>query len=107
MKRQLIGMAIAAGAMLSACQTLENPKEFDAPVQDNATIFTADLGPQTKTYLDFDAESGVYKTKWADRDGIIILARQSDGTVKRATGYLIEGIDTISVKFSSDISGEH
>lgn len=107
MKRQLIGMAIAAGAMLSACQTLENPKEFDAPVQDNATIFTADLGPQTKTYLDFDAESGVYKTKWADRDGIIILARQSDGTVKRATGYLIDGIGTTSGKFASDISGEH
>lgn len=100
-------MAIAAGAMLSACQTLENPKEFDAPVQDNATIFTADLGPQTKTYLDFDAESGVYKTKWADRDGIIILARQSDGTVKRATGYLIDGIGTTSGKFASDISGEH
>ena len=31
MKRKLIGMAIAAGAMLSACQTLENPTEFDIP----------------------------------------------------------------------------
>ena len=107
MKRKLIGMAIAAGAMLSACQTLENPAEFDAPVQDNATIFTADLGPQTKTYLDFDAESGVYKTKWADGDGIIILASQSDGTFKGASGYLVDGIGTTSGKFASNISGEH
>lgn len=107
MKRKLIGMAIAAGAMLSACQTLENPAEFDAPVQDNATIFTADLGPQTKTYLDFDAESGVYKTKWADGDGIIILASQSDGSFKGASGYLVDGIGTTSGKFASDISGEH
>lgn len=107
MKRKLIGMAIAAGAMLSACQTLENPTEFDAPVQDNATIFTADLGPQTKTYLDFDAESGVYKTKWADGDGIIILASQSDGTFKGASGYLVDGIGTTSGKFASNISGEH
>lgn len=107
MKRKLIGMAIAAGAMLSACQTLENPTEFDAPVQDNATIFTADLGPQTKTYLDFDAESGVYKTKWADGDGIIILASQSDGSFKGASGYLVDGIGTTSGKFASDISGEH
>ena len=107
MKRKLIGMAIAAGAMLSACQTLENPAEFDAPVQDNATIFTADLGPQTKTYLDFDAESGVYKTKWADGDGIIILASQSDGSFKGASGYLVDGIGTTSGKFASNISGEH
>lgn len=107
MKRKLIGMAIAAGAMLSACQTLENPTEFDAPVQDNATIFTADLGPQTKTYLDFDAESGVYKTKWADGDGIIILASQSDGSFKGASGYLVDGIGTTSGKFASNISGEH
>ena len=108
MKRKLIGMAIAAGAMLSACQTLENPTEFDAPVQDNATIFTADLGPQTKTYLDFDAESGVYKTKWADGDGIIILASQSDSTTfTGAYGYLVDGIGTTSGKFASDISGEH
>lgn len=107
MKRQLIGMAIAAGAMLSACQTLENPTEFDAPVQDNATIFTADLGPQTKTYLDFDAESGVYKTKWADGDGIIILASQSDGTFTGEYGHLLDGIGTTSGKFSSNISGEH
>ena len=108
MKRKLIGMAIAAGAMLSACQTLENPTEFDAPVQDNATIFTADLGPQTKTYLDFDAESGVYKTKWADGDGIIILASQSDSTTfTGAYGYLVDGIGTTSGKFASNISGEH
>ena len=107
MKRKLIGMAIAAGAMLSACQTLENPTEFDAPVHDNATIFTADLGPQTKTYLDFDAESGVYKTKWADGDGIIILASQSDGSFKGAYGYLVDGIGTTSGKFASNISGEH
>ena len=107
MKRKLIGMAIAAGAMLSACQTLENPTEFDIPVQDNATIFTADLGPQTRTYLDFDAESGVYKTKWADGDGIIILASQSDGTFKGANGNLVDGIGTTSGKFASNISGEH
>lgn len=107
MKRKLIGMAIAAGAMLSACQTLENPTEFDTPVQDNATIFTADLGQQTKTYLDFDAESGVYKTKWADGDGIIILARQSDGTFHDANGNLVDGIGTTSGKFASNISGEH
>ena len=107
MKRKLIGMAIAAGAMLSACQTLENPAEFDTPVQDNATIFTADLGPQTKTYLDFDAESGVYKTKWADGDFIWILASQSDGTFEIALGDLFDGIGTTSGKFASNISGEH
>ena len=107
MKRKLIGMAIAAGAMLSACQTLENPTEFDTPVQDNATIFTADLGPQTKTYLDFDAESGVYKTKWADGDFIWILASQSDGTFEIALGDLFDGIGTTSGKFASNISGEH
>ena len=107
MKRKLIGMAIAAGAMLSACQTLENPTEFDTPVQDNATIFTADLGPQTKTYLDFDAETGVYKTKWADGDDIFILASQSDGTFEAAFGTLVDGIGTTSGKFASNISGEH
>ena len=63
MKKNHFGMFVAALAMLSACQP--KPEEYAAiPVESGTVQFTASLGADTKTHMEYDADSQVYKNLW-------------------------------------------
>ena len=65
--------------MLSACENLEIQESeiqgtvvSDVPEDSEAkVIFTATIGPDTKTYLDWDGK--VYKTLWEQEDRIYVF----------------------------------
>lgn len=65
-------MTAAAVAMLSACESLapQAVVEQEASSEEKVT-FTASLGADTKTYLEY--RDGVYKNLWAPEDEICIL----------------------------------
>ena len=75
MKKILFG-AVAAMIALAACDTIR-PLDNHAEVQSEAVlsvtdsvVFTASIGPQSKTYLEYNGYS--YKTLWAEGDRILI-----------------------------------
>ena len=75
MKKILFG-AVAAMIALAACETIP-PLDNHAEVQPEAVlsatdsvVFTASIGPQSKTYLEYNNYS--YKTLWAEGDQILI-----------------------------------
>lgn len=107
MKRILLGTAMAVAAMLSACQSLEQPNASVNVIEEDAVLFTASLGADTKTYIEYDEESGVYKNKWSASDRIVILARQHDGTYAGEFGYLVGGADTDKATFSGTLVSDH
>lgn len=78
MKKILFGTAVAAAAMLSACETLA-PQDgaIEGTVQETERIIlTATIGADTKTYLEW--EDSVFKTRWAADDEIMIWDRDVD-----------------------------
>ena len=103
MKKHLLGMLMAGAAVLSACEANVHPELTEN--ESDAVVFTASLGQGTKTYLDYDAEAGVYKTKWANGDGILLLALQADQTYSSTNLTLASGAGTTEGVFKSAISG--
>lgn len=103
MKKHLLGMLMAGAAVLSACEANLHPELTEN--EPDVVVFTASLGQGTKTYLDYDAEAGVYKTKWADGDGILLLALQADQTYSSTNLSLTSGAGTTEGVFKSAISG--
>lgn len=78
MKKILFGTAVAAAAMLSACETLA-PQDgvVEGTVQDTERIIlTATIGADTKTYLEW--QDSVFKTRWTADDEIILWDRDID-----------------------------
>ena len=105
-------MALAAFAMLSACETVElkeNLKQDNISVSGTAggaeakVIFTATLGADTKTYLDYDAENNVYKTVW-DEDDHIWITDPATGNYEYCT--LISGAGTSVGEFAGSIEAD-
>ena len=103
MKKHLLGMLMAGAAVLSACEANLHPELTEN--EPDVVVFTASLGQGTKTYLDYDADAGVYKTKWADGDGILLLALQADQTYTTTNLSLASGAGTTEGVFKSAISG--
>ena len=103
MKKHLLGMLMAGAAVLSACEANLHPELTEN--EPDVVVFTASLGQGTKTYLDYDAEAGVYKTKWANGDGILLLALQADQTYSSTNLTLASGAGTTEGVFKSAISG--
>ena len=103
MKKHLLGMLMAGAAVLSACEANLHPELTNN--EPDVVVFTASLGQGTKTYLDYDAEAGVYKTKWADGDGILLLALQADQTYSSTNLSITSGAGTTEGVFKSAISG--
>ena len=103
MKKHLLGMLMAGAAVLSACEANLHPELTEN--EPDVVVFTASLGQGTKTYLDYDADAGVYKTKWADGDGILLLALQADQTYTTTNLTLASGAGTTEGVFKSAISG--
>ena len=110
MKRIFIGTAVVAMALLSACETLEIQESLpqdmtSAGVSGGAhqVLFTATLGNDTKTYLEYDAEKNVYKTLWSENDVIQVL--------DPATGIweecrLLEGAGTQTATFVGSLEAD-
>lgn len=75
MKKIIYGVAAAAVALLSACETLapqENVSEIVSSVTSEKVVLTATIGnDDTKTYLEWDGN--VFKTRWAEGDQIYLF----------------------------------
>ena len=75
MKKIIYGVAAAAVALLSACETLapqENVSEIVSSVTSEKVVLTATIGnDDTKTYLEWDRN--VFKTRWAEGDQIYLF----------------------------------
>lgn len=107
MKFRFFGAVAAALALFASCETLVE-QEFSVeflPTQEQV-IFTADLGVDTKTYLEY--EDNVYKTRWEQGDRIFILSTSSDSSYAYETVNVLEGAGTSTAKFaaSSAMKGE-
>ncbi|MGN1211175.1 MAG: hypothetical protein ACI4TM_05770 [Candidatus Cryptobacteroides sp.] len=106
MKKNLIGTALAITAMFSACQTLDQPAGVteESPA---TTLFTAEINPETKTIMDYDADANVYKVNWTQNDGILILANTGDDTWEQGFGRLVEGAGTNKGVFASSLDANY
>lgn len=100
---------MALMALLSSCETVvEQSISVEVLPAEEQTVFTANLGVDTKTYLEY--QDGVYKTRWEGGDQIFVLSTDSsDSTWWYDTAKLIEGAGTSSAKFAvgSNVRGDH
>lgn len=102
-------MAAVAVALLSSCEEKLIQQEVSVEVlpAEEQMIFTADLGVDTKTYLEY--QDGVFKTRWREDDNIFIMALNTkDTTYWRETADIIEGAGTSVAKFaaSANVKGD-
>lgn len=102
-------MAAVAIALLSSCEEKLIQQEVSVEVlpAEEQVIFTADLGVDTKTYLEY--QDGVFKTRWREDDNIFIMALNTkDTTYWRETADIIEGAGTSVAKFaaSANVKGD-
>lgn len=104
MKKQfLVGFALVG--MMVSCQReglVEKPTEN----AESAVVFSASLAPETKTYLDYDVSSGVYKVKWDESDIIGVLSIGADGVSKFEKCNIVKGAGTTMAKFAGSNKGE-
>lgn len=100
---------MALMALLSSCETVvEQSISVEVLPADEQTVFTANLGVDTKTYLEYS--DGVYKTRWDANDQIFVLSTDSsDSTYWYDTADLIEGAGASTAKFAvgSNVRGDH
>ena len=71
MKKRIFGTAVAALAMLSACERHEPQVEPAPETNKEQVILTASIGAETKTFLEQVSED-VFKVRWAEDDDIIL-----------------------------------
>lgn len=92
-------------AMASACQVIDQPMT-ETGSEKATVLFTASIGADTKTVLDYDAEKNVYKNLWADGDGIWVGALQSDGTYQVETCIIADGVGTTNATFAGTLEAD-
>lgn len=106
MKKIIYG-AIASCCMLAACQTLpEAPEVMSEATSAEQVVFTANLGPQSKTYL--QAYGNSYKTLWDANDKIIIWDADAmyNGSENYEVCTLGSGAGTTSAEFYATIQAD-
>lgn len=96
---------MAVIAMASACQVIDQPMT-ETGLEKATVLFTASLGAETKTVLDYDAEKNVYKNLWAEGDGLWVGALQSDGTYQVETCIIADGIGTTNATFEGTLEAD-
>ena len=104
MKKQIL-FGFALVGMMVSCQReglVERPTEN----AESAVVFSASLAPETKTYLDYDVSSGVYKVKWDESDIIGVLSIGADGVSNFEKCNIINGAGTTVAKFAGSNKGE-
>lgn len=106
MKRIFISISIAVLAALSACQTIlpqeeENP-QFSVSGGSGQTVqyFTATIGTDTKTYLEYDPYANVYKTLWTDGEQIRVI---NADTGESENCVIVEGAGTSTATFAGSL----
>ena len=106
MKLRLIGIATVVMALFASCETIEEPKVSVEvlPAAKEQVVFTAGLGVDTKTYLEY--EEGVYKTRWSNGDQIFLLGTNSDGSYAYETVSIVEGVGTSVGTFAGSVTAE-
>lgn len=98
MKRIFIGTALAVMAMFSACESLEIQ---EPETQDEAVLFTATIGADTKTYLEWDGE--VYKTVWDEDDYIWVYDAE---TGRNEQCGIVKGAGTTTAVFAGTLEAD-
>lgn len=107
MKKILYGTAVAVLAMFSACEMLEPlDEELDMAVSGASgaspqVIFTATLGLDSKTTLEYDGEA--YKTVWTDND-IIYVIDPDTGTTEACS--IVDGMGTKTATFAGTLQAD-
>ncbi len=106
MKKIYFGMFVATMAMLSACQP--KSEEFAAPSGPGTIQFSASIGADTKTYMEYDANSQVYKNYWEQTDALDIISYVNGEPSSLKAAYLIDGAGTTQATFASEVKpGDH
>lgn len=100
-------MIAAAVALLSSCETfVEQEVSVEVlPAVKEQVVFTAGLGADTKTYLEY--EEGVYKTRWSEGDKIFLFGTNSDSTYVYETISIVDGIGTSVGTFAGTVEAEN
>lgn len=101
---------MAALALLSACQTIL-PEEEETPhvsvsggAGQDVQYFTAAIGTDTKTTVEYDASRNVYKTVWSENDRITVINAE---TGEYESCQIIEGAGTNVAKFAGTMNADH
>lgn len=110
MRKIIFGAAVAA-LMFSACEVIE-PQDTLLPedvtvsgsgahggAAQDSVIFTATIGADTKTLLQWSEESQTYKTIWSDGDVISVKGDYGDW----AQFNIVDGVGTTTAKFKGAI----
>lgn len=120
MKKYIFGAALAALVMLSACETVEpqeilsdstasesvsRPSGTSGAVNGGTDLITATIGADTKTYLEYDWVSQVYKTRWSENDKIYLIEDRTDTFVYQPCA-LVDGAGTSSGTFSANLEAD-
>ena len=98
---------MAAAAIFSACETLE-PQQ---PVLDSSAqpvVYTAKIGAETKTYLEWDEKIGQYKTLWSKEDQIVVYdydSFSSDSPVYEVCN-VTSGAGTSTAEFTGSLKAD-
>ena len=103
MKRTLFFMTAALAAMLSSCENIEPQVSAGQDAAPEAEVlFTADLGADTKTYLEY--QDGVYKVRWTEGDHFTIY--DADNMAYAEDVDIISGAGTSSGTFAGSLQAD-
>lgn len=109
MRKNIFGAALTALVMLSACETVEPQQGIvsGAVVEETVAedVITATIGADTKTYLEWDWVSEVYKTRWSGDDFIWLIEERSD-SLKYQTCDILEGAGTSTATFVGSLEAD-
>ena len=106
MKRIFLGAAAAVMTLLSACEAI-GPQESEQPGYGISggtaatQLFTATIGADTKTYLQYN--DGVYKTVWSEGDYIYVINSE---TAEYELCPIVEGVGTTTATFAGTMEAD-
>ena len=106
MKRIFLGAAAAVMTLLSACEAI-GPQESEQPGYGISggtaatQLFTATIGADTKTYLQYN--DGVYKTVWSEGDYIYVINSE---TAEYERCPIVEGVGTTTATFAGTMEAD-
>lgn len=100
-------------AMLSACETVEPQDnqilepEIESSEHENAgdLLFTANIGADTKTYLEWDEMAQVYKTRWIEGDTFCLIDASAEELVYEKCS-LVDGAGTSTGTFAGSLESD-
>ena len=93
--------------LLSACEAIQPQEEIrpsgsisGSGAQSSSNLITANIGTDTKTYLEWDGE--VFKTRWSEYDNIFLIEERDDSLIFEKCP-LVSGAGTSSATFASNL----